>query len=261
VRAVVSPTALPGGAAGWLVVFDDVTELLASRRLTLYAQMARQVAHEVKNPLTPSQLAAQMIRPATADDHPKLDTIVEDNVGQIETQVSRLRAIASEFSLLGREQLPDLEPIDLAALLQEVRSLYPSLDGTFTVEVEAPGPLPVQASRNALLKVLTNLVENARQAMGEAGTVRMLGRIEESRVVVEIHDQGPGITAEVEDRLFEPYFSTKSTGTGLGLVICRNLMEKMGGSIALTNRPDGRGAVARLALPRSGSGNDSRNPA
>jgi signal transduction histidine kinase len=261
VRAVVSPTALPGGAAGWLVVFDDVTELLASRRLTLYAQMARQVAHEVKNPLTPIQLAAQMIRQATSDDHPKLDTIVEDNVGQIETQVSRLRAIASEFSLLGREQLPDLEPIDLAALLQEVRSLYPSLDGTFTVEVEAPGPLPIQASRNALLKVLTNLVENARQAMGEAGTVRMLGRIEESRVVVEIHDQGPGITAEVEDRLFEPYFSTKSTGTGLGLVICRNLMEKMGGSIALTNRPDGRGAVARLALPRSGSGNDSRNPA
>lgn len=260
-RAVISPTALPGGEAGWLVVFDDVTELLASRRLTLYAQMARQVAHEVKNPLTPIQLAAQMIRQASSDEHPRLPEIVEDNVGQIESQVSRLRAIASEFSLLGREQLPDLEEIDLAGLLQEVRSLYPSLDGTFTVEVETDPELRVHGSRNALLKVLTNLVENARQAMGEAGTVVMTGHADTSRVVVEIRDEGPGIADEVEDRLFEPYFSTKSTGTGLGLVICRNLMEKMGGSIALTNRADATGAVARLSLPRSGSGNESPRPA
>jgi signal transduction histidine kinase len=260
-RAVISPTALPGDEAGWLVVFDDVTELLASRRLTLYAQMARQVAHEVKNPLTPIQLSAQMILQASGDEHPRLAEIVEDNVGQIESQVSRLRTIASEFSLLGREQLPDLEEIDLTGLLQEVRSLYPSLDGTFTVEVEADPPLAVHGSRNALLKVLTNLLENARQAMGEAGTVVMSGRVEGSRVVVEVQDEGPGIADEVEDRLFEPYFSTKSTGTGLGLVICRNLMEKMGGSIALTNRPEGAGAVARLSLPRSGFGNDSPEPA
>jgi signal transduction histidine kinase len=176
-------------------------------------------------------------------------------------QVERLREIASEFSLLGREQLPDLEEIDLAALLQEVRSLYPSLDGTFTVEVRTDPELPVQGSRNALLKVLTNLVENARQAMGETGTVVLTGHADQARVVVEVSDEGPGIADEVEDRLFEPYFSTKSTGTGLGLVICRNLMEKMGGTIALTNRPDGAGAVARLTLPRPGSGNESPRPA
>lgn len=256
-RAVVTPTALPGAASGWLVVFDDVTELLASRRLTLYAQMARQVAHEVKNPLTPIQLAAQMIRQAFADDHPRLAGIVEDSVDQIERQVARLRAIASEFSLLGREQLPDVDHLDLAGLLQEVRSLYPTLDGRFTVEVEADAELPVQASRNALTKVLTNLVENARQAMGEEGTVELRGHVEGPRVVVQVVDEGPGIADEVEDRLFEPYFSTKSTGTGLGLVICRNLMEKMGGSIAISNRPDARGAVARLTLPRAGSGNET----
>ena len=102
--------------------------------------------------------------------------IVEDNVGQIESQVSRLRAIASEFSLLGREQLPDLEALDLAGLLQEVRSLYPSLDGTFSVEVDAEPSLTVHGSRDALLKVLTNLVENARQAMGEAGKVVLSGQ-------------------------------------------------------------------------------------
>jgi len=256
-RAVISPTALPGAASGWLVVFDDVTELLASRRLTLYAQMARQVAHEVKNPLTPIQLAAQMIRQATEDDHPRLSSIVADNVEQIEGQVARLRSIASEFSLLGREQLNDLEQVDLAGLLQEVRSLYPSPDGRFTVEVETAAQLWVHASRNALLKVLTNLVENARQAMGESGRVDIRGHTEDGRVVVEISDDGPGIAGEVEDRLFEPYFSTKSTGTGLGLVICRNLMEKMGGSIALANRPGQAGAVARLTLPPVTGGNDS----
>jgi signal transduction histidine kinase len=256
-RAVITPTALPGGASGWLVVFDDVTELLASRRLTLYAQMARQVAHEVKNPLTPIQLSAQMIRQAFADHHPQVETIVDDNVEQIERQVARLRVIASEFSLLGREQLPDVARIDLAGLLQEVRSQYPSLDGTFSVAVEAAQQLPVQASRNALTKVLTNLVENARQAMGEAGTVVLRGFLDGERVVVEVLDEGPGIAGEVENRLFEPYFSTKSTGTGLGLVICRNLMEKMGGSIAIANRPDATGAVARLTLPRSGSGNET----
>jgi signal transduction histidine kinase/HAMP domain-containing protein len=259
-RAVISPTALSGGGSGWLVVFDDVTELLASRRLTLYAQMARQVAHEVKNPLTPIQLAAQMILQATLDDHPRLGSIVRDSVEQIEGQVERLRLIASEFSLLGRQELTDLENLELAGLLQEVRSLYPSLDGRFVVEVETDRELPVWASRNALLKILTNLVENARQAMSETGRVVLRGSIEESRVIVEIHDEGPGIADEVEARLFEPYFSTKSTGTGLGLVICRNLMEKMGGSIALTNRPDGRGAVATLSLPRAGSPSGNESP-
>jgi signal transduction histidine kinase len=259
-RAVISPTALPGGESGWLVVFDDVTELLASRRLTLYAQMARQVAHEVKNPLTPIQLAAQMILQASADDHPRLPDIVRENVAQIEGQVKRLRVIASEFSLLGREQLADLENLELAGLLQEVRSLYPSPDGRFLVEVETDRELPVWASRNALLKILTNLVENARQAMSETGRVVLKGSVEDSRVIVEVHDEGPGIADEVEDRLFEPYFSTKSTGTGLGLVICRNLMEKMGGSIALTNRPDGRGAVAKLSLPLAGSPSGNESP-
>ena len=120
--------------------------------------------------------------------------------------------------------------------------------------------MPVWASRNALLKILTNLVENARQAMSETGRVVLKGSVEDSRVIVEVHDEGPGIADEVEDRLFEPYFSTKSTGTGLGLVICRNLMEKMGGSIALTNRPDGRGAVAKLSLPLAGSPSGNESP-
>ena len=247
-RTVVSPARLESGRPGWLVVFDDVTELLASRRLALYAQMARQVAHEVKNPLTPIQLSAQMVRQAVRDEHPRLDEIVRENTGTIETQVERLRSIASEFSLLGRERLEDLGEIEIEPLLQEVRSLYPSPRADGAIETRVEGPLRALGSREALLKVLTNLVENARQAMGDRGTVRLEARSEGARVRIDVLDEGPGIDPDVQDRLFEPYFSTKSTGTGLGLVICRSLTEKMGGTIGLRNRTDRPGAVATLSL-------------
>jgi signal transduction histidine kinase len=248
-RVIVTPTQIESGTSGWLVLFDDVTELLASRRLALYAEMARQVAHEVKNPLTPIQLSAQMVRQACTDHHPRLQEIVDENVEQIESQVERLRGIASEFSLLGREDLPDLGSVDLLGVLQEVRNLYPSPDRSLGVEIEPLEPIRVLASRSALIKVLTNLVENALQAMGGRGIVRIAARREGARARIRVLDEGPGIPADVEERLFEPYFSTKSTGTGLGLVICRNLMEKMGGGIRLENRRGGPGAAATLDLP------------
>lgn len=248
-RLVVTPIQLESGEPGWLALFDDVTELLATRQLALYAEMARQVAHEVKNPLTPIQLAAQMVRQAVGDRHPRMDSIVDENVRQIEAQVERLRWIAAEFSLLGRAQLPPAELVPVARLLASVSALYPSHDGSLRVEWAAPDGLLALASREALLKVLTNLVQNGLQAMGGRGRIALRARREGARVVLEVEDEGPGIPAEVQDRLFEPYFSTKSTGTGLGLVVCRNLMEKMGGSIRLQNRPDGRGAEAVLELP------------
>lgn len=256
-RTVLTPTALQSGQRGRLVVFDDVSELLASRRLALYAQMARQVAHEVKNPLTPIQLSAQMIRQATRDAHARLPEIVEENVRQIETQVERLRNIASEFSLLGRDHLSDVGAVEVEPLLQEVRSLYPSLDGGWSIEVRAEPGSWVWASREALTKVLTNVVENARHAMGGTGQVHLRASRVGDRVRIVVLDEGPGITAEVENRLFEPYFSTKNTGTGLGLVICRSLMEKMGGRIGLQNRRDAAGAEVILELapaPPGGEG-------
>lgn len=255
-RTVLTPTALESGQRGRLVVFDDVSELLASRRLALYAQMARQVAHEVKNPLTPIQLSAQMIRQATRDVHARLPEIVEENVRQIETQVERLRNIASEFSLLGRDHLSDVGSVEVEPLLQEVRSLYPSFDGGWSIEVRSQDGLWVWASREALTKVLTNLIENARHAMGGTGQVHLQASRVGDRVRIVVLDEGPGITAEVENRLFEPYFSTKNTGTGLGLVICRSLMEKMGGRIGLQNRRDAAGAEVILELAPAAQGGE-----
>ncbi len=259
-RTVVTPTRLESGESGWLILVDDVTELLASRRLSLYAQMARQVAHEVKNPLTPIQLSAQMVRQACEDSHPELPRIVEENVSRIEVQVERLRQIASEFSLLGRSELDDVQPRAIRPLLEEVAQSYPTPDGESRVRLEAPEELVAVASRTGLLKILTNLVQNGLQATGEESVVRILARATSKGVVIDVVDEGPGIGAEVADRLFEPYFSTKSTGTGLGLVISRSLAEKMGGRLSLGNREDGRGARARLELagPREKTGT---NPA
>ncbi len=248
-RTVLSPIQLEAGDRGWLVLFDDITELLSSRRLALYAEMARQVAHEVKNPLTPIQLAAQMVRQACRDRHPRMNELVDENTRQIERQVERLREIASEFSLLGRAESPLLEPIEVSSLLEELRLLYPTLTEGQGLRIEGGEGLFVLANREAMLKILTNLVANARQAMGEEGTVEVVATREGDRVVLRVLDEGPGIAPEVEDRLFEAYFSTKSYGTGLGLIICRNLTEKMGGHIHLANRRDGRGAEATVSLP------------
>jgi signal transduction histidine kinase len=190
-----------------------------------------------------------MVRQACQDDHPKMHEIVEDNVSQIEVQVGRLRGIASEFSLLGRSDLPEQEPLPLAGILEQIRAQYPSADGSLEIETRLDdADLTAFGSREALLKVLSNLVENAIQAMGGRGKVEITAAGEGDRVLIRVEDSGPGIPAEVEDRLFQPYFSTKSTGTGLGLVICRNLMEKMGGSVHLENRPEGAGARAILQL-------------
>ncbi len=249
-RAVISPIQLEADRPGWLLLFDDVTELLSSRRLALYAEMARQVAHEVKNPLTPIQLAAQMVRQACHDDHPRKEQIVDDSVEQIERQVQRLREIASEFSLLGRPDLPELVAVELGDLLREVQLLYPSPDQSHELRIHGGEGIHVLANREAMLKILTNLVENAWQAMGGSGTVEISATVEGEKVQLRVVDEGPGISPEAEERLFEAYFSTKSYGTGLGLVICRNLTEKMGGRIHLTNRSDHRGASAVVELPR-----------
>ena len=255
-RTVLSPIQLEEGERGWLVLFDDVTELLSSRRLTLYAEMARQVAHEVKNPLTPIQLAAQMVRQACHDGHPRMVELVDENTGQIERQVERLREIASEFSLLGRTETLQLQAVEISSILDEIRLLYPSIDERLSLRVEGGRGLYVLADREAMLKVLTNLVANARQAMGEEGKVEVIASLVDDRVILRVLDEGGGIAPQVEEHLFEAYFSTKSYGTGLGLIICRNLVEKMGGSIHLTNRVGGPGAEATVGLPLHRPGQD-----
>lgn len=251
--------ALGGTRPHALAVCEDLSEFLATKRLALNAELARQVAHEIKNPLTPIQLSAQLAQQATRDGHPEADTIVASALARILEQVSLLRSIAGEFSLLGRPSELTCAPLDLPALVRDVAAGYG--DGP-QVAVAAPAVPAALAHRESLRKVLGNLMQNSLDAVAAPDRlhVDVSWRVQPRHVSLIWRDNGAGIPPDVAERLFDPYFSTKSKGTGLGLAICRNLLDKMGGSISLRNRDDGPGAEAVLTFQRA-DGAAQREPA
>ena len=237
--------AASGLGEGRVAVFEDVTDLIRSQKLAAWGEMARQVAHEIKNPLTPIKLSAQHMERAWRDRKESFDAIFTDSVRTITEQVEILRRIAQEFSLFGRAPRVRCEPVDLAAAAREVAGSYA---GAVEASWEGEASLAVLADAEALRKVLLNLVENAREAMGGGGRIDLHLETGEGMGVLSLRDRGPGIPEDMLDRLYEPYFSTKTSGTGLGLAISAQLVEEMGGSLRHGNHPEG-GAVARLALP------------
>jgi signal transduction histidine kinase len=254
-RGAMAPLDDAAPAGDRMLVFEDISEFLATKKLALNAELARQVAHEIKNPLTPIQLSVQLLGQAWRDRHPQLERIVPETVTRVLEQVDLLRRIASEFSLLGRPDDLPLTPVDLPRLVERIAAAYApggGQDGTGLRVVAAPAPdLPaVLAHEESLLKILGNLAQNSLDAArpGTDARVEVTWDCADGRVRLSWRDNGTGIPADVAARLFEPYFSTKSRGTGLGLAICRSLAERMGGSLSLADRDDGPGAEAVLAL-------------
>ncbi len=254
-RGRLAPLELPGGRSDRMIVFEDVTEFLETKRLAINAQLARQVAHEVKNPLTPIQLSVQFLEQAWRDGADDMDRIVSSTVNQVLEQVELLRSIATEFSLLGRPEALVREALDPAVLVDEVVSRYrtPDDDGGFDVTVSGDAPPPVLAHGESLAKVVANLMENSLQAVGDGGrlALEIAWSVDEREVTLAWRDNGPGLPPDVADRLFDLYFSTKSHGTGLGLPICRNLLSRMNGRINLADHADGGGAEAVVVLERA----------
>ena len=259
-RGALAPLDLPDGRAETMLVFEDVTEYLENQRLAINAELARQVAHEIKNPLTPIQLSAQLLQQAWRDKHPHLDRIMDDAVARILTQVELLRRIAGEFSLLGRPGDLGTVPVDLRDLVEETVAAYAGAGESAPVVTVAAAALPpALGDVDSLRKILGNLMQNSLDAVpaGSRAQIDVEWEYDDETVQLVWHDRGTGIPEEVAGRLFDPYFSTKSKGTGLGLAICRNLTDRMGGRISLTNREDGPGTAARLALRRAGRGKES----
>lgn len=243
---------LPGPAgqpAGSLVLLDDVTGLMKSNQLAAWAEMARAIAHEIKNPLTPIQLSTEHARRLLVDRGVLPSPEIEACLETIGRQVRELRAISSAFSAYAK--IPDLamERLDPRALVRDVLAPYRAAPPEgIRVETEL-GPIPeILADGRMLSRALVNLVENALQAIPR-GEVRVVTRTGgSSEAVVEVRDDGPGLTDEVRRRLFEPYFSTKSSGTGLGLAITRRVVEAHGGTIVADDAPGG-GTIFRITLP------------
>jgi len=254
-RGALAPLDLPGPGHDTMLVVEDVTEFLAAKKLAINAELTRQVAHEIKNPLTPIKLSVQFLAQAARDGHPDLDRIVAETVTRVLQQVTLLRSIATEFSLLGRPGELETESLDLPAVVGDVvRAYAPQGDADQSrVQIES-GTLPaVRAHVDSLQKILGNLMQNSLDAVpvGESLRVQVTWRVALETVTMVWRDHGGGLTPEVAGRLFDPYFSTKSKGTGLGLVICRNLADRMGGGITLGNCVEGDGVVAELTLPRA----------
>jgi nitrogen fixation/metabolism regulation signal transduction histidine kinase len=226
------------------------TELERTNRLEAWAEMARQVAHEIKNPLTPIQLNAEHLRRVHADRGEPLSPVLQECVATILTQVRLLRQIASEFSSFASSPTARPTAVDVPELLDEVVSPYRAgLSERIQFDVDVPGDLPrVQIDRTLIARSLTNIVENALHAMPSAGTLGVAAHADDHHVRIRISDTGVGMDPEALERVFEPYFSTKATGTGLGLPIAKRNVELTGGTIAVTSERD-RGTTVELTLP------------
>jgi len=249
-RGRIAPLKLPEDTGHTLLVFEDVTEFLSTKRMAINAELARQVAHEVKNPLTPIQLSIQFLQQAWRDKADNMDEIVESTADQILRQVGLLRTIATEFSLLGRPEELDCRPVDLLSIVKDATSGYVTADGVSLVEIKETELPNVIAHEDSLLKILANLMENSLLSCESRDDLILEVDWVETDETVSIiwQDNGRGLAPGVAERLFEPYFSTRNEGTGLGLPICRSLLSKMGGKITLANRVETNGVVAKVTL-------------
>lgn len=243
-------TRLPGGA---VLTVDDVTALASAQRVLAWGEMARQVAHEIKNPLTPMRLGVQHLRRAFRDGRSDFAQVLDTNVSRVLAEIDRLDGIARAFSRYGTapEVRAAPSPVDVGRVAADVVALERlGSEGTVRWVLEVPGAEAVAlAEAEELAKVLLNLLENARLA--EARTVTVSVSATAAEVQVAVADDGVGIAPEVLARVFDPHFSTRTSGSGLGLAISRRLVEGWGGTIALESAP-GVGTTARLALPRPG---------
>lgn len=226
-------------------------QLERTHRLEAWAEMARQVAHDIKNPLTPIQLSAEHLRRVHADRGRPLDAVLDGCVDTILSQVRLLRQIASEFSSFASSPTPRLASADLAELVDEVVRPYEvgaANRWTFprTFEPELP---KLFIDRTLVGRALTNVIDNAMHAMPGGGTVTIgARRLSDERVELTLADTGVGMDEEALGRLFEPYFSTKAVGTGLGLSIARRNVELNKGTIAVASEK-GRGTKVTIVLP------------
>ena len=220
-----------------MLIAEDVTEILRSNRLEAWGEMARQVAHEIKNPLTPIQLTAEHLRAVAQRNDPALPEVVRSAVDNILRQVVTLRETSKEFGDYASLRQAHRVPIDLRALLEDIASGYSKSSErgvAFEADIDATTPRQFVADARLIRGAVANLIENALQATGR-GRVRLHSRCVDSRVVISVEDDGPGVPPAVLPKIFDPYFSTKSTGTGLGLAIARKAVEEHGGTIAAEN--------------------------
>ncbi|MEO0477883.1 MAG: HAMP domain-containing sensor histidine kinase [Planctomycetota bacterium] len=244
---------------------ETQSELRKAERNAAWAEMARQVAHEIKNPLTPMRMGAQLLERARARGDSRVTELADRMARTVLEQTEQLARIAEDFRHFAGRPRRDLQPTRPSELLNAVRIDYSS-----AVDGESGAVVSIQEAEHAereplvhvdsteLRRVFLNLVENARQAAGDTGRVDVGFEIHRDRVEFLVRDDGPGIPEDVLPQLFEPYFTTRSSGTGLGLAICRRVIEAHGGAIRVSSSQKGC-TEFRFSLPVLASDSESPN--
>ncbi len=236
---------------GFVLVFEDLTELIKAQKVAAWQEVARRVAHEIKNPLTPIQLSAQRLRKKFFEKSPDFDEVFDNATNVIINEVGSLKHMADEFSKFARLPAPQMTRQSLHDVLREVATLYRAAQKDIDLIVELDEDLPsINFDREQLKRVFVNLFDNAIQAMNQKGRLWVSTKYDtkRKRAVVTVADEGPGIAPEDQERLFVPYFTRKKTGTGLGLAIVRRIITDHEGQIqAGNNQP--KGASFTFDLP------------
>jgi two-component system nitrogen regulation sensor histidine kinase NtrY len=240
-----------GVSEGLVLVFDDVTPLVRAQKVAAWREVARRLAHEIKNPLTPIQLCAERLRRhfSSAPDHTR--QLVDECTATIVGEVESLKGLVDEFSQFARMPAPRAVPTDLHHLLNDALALY---DGIFTdvaIRRHFDGPLPqVSVDPEQIRRVIINLVDNAIEAMDQKGAIDIDTQHDRANALVRVivADDGPGIPAAEREKLFLPYYSTKRRGSGLGLAIVRRIVAEHGGSIDVSDNTP-RGTRFAIELP------------
>ena len=260
-RILVCSAAPLAGGEGDVVVFDDVTDFIEAQRRAAWSEVARRLAHEIKNPLTPIQLAAERLRhkylpKVQSTDAAQMDRLTRTIVEQVES----MKEMVNAFSDYARTPLMRPVPIDLNALVLDVVELYRTASPAIRFETRlGPTPARVHADPDRMTQVLHNLLTNAVEACGEseAPWVRTELRAGDSRdeamVELTVHDSGPGFKDGIVDRIFEPYVTSKPKGTGLGLAIAKKIIEEHAGTVSGRTAPGG-GAQIAVRLPAMATG-------
>jgi nitrogen fixation/metabolism regulation signal transduction histidine kinase len=254
-----------GSGSGYVVVFDDISDLISGQRSIAWAEVARRLAHEIKNPLTPIQLSAERLMMKL---QPKLDTndgaLLERGTNTIVNQVLAMQQMVDNFRDYAKTPPPQLQPLDLNALIEEILELYPDGKDLRSIQAHLSDDLPrILGDATQLRQVVHNLLQNAQDATSESNNSPRSVRIDvttesvryaeaegstRTAVRLTVADNGSGFDPRMLARAFEPYATSKRRGTGLGLPVVKKIIEEHGGTIELQNRKDGPGAKVLILL-------------
>ena len=264
------PTAGPGEIGELGRAFSDLSEqlltsrerLLQAERVAAWREMARRLAHELKNPIFPIQLSIETLRRAFAQEEQsgRFGQLFKDSSDTILDELRALKGIIDEFSDFARMPQPRMAPTSAAEVIAHVLDLYRPRAGPVAIEADLPQGLPlVAADRDLLARAIGNLVGNALDAMPDGGTLRVSAAVVDGGIAIEVADTGPGLTEEQRTRLFTPYYTTKKGGTGLGLAIVQGIVSDHGGRIQVVSEP-GQGTRSRSCCPGWILGAGAREP-